>query len=135
MTDTMTRTNTFTEYFHYDGRNQIDGFITPDLKNMVTVNNDYDLRKKIFDQLYEKFPVDAFTFNNQGLTSIAVNIFKQLYGYIPKSDHNRQVTTIIDDYYPKALQHTFYIDKDTEQGQHDITLDIAKDFPAVLLTN
>ena len=79
MIDTMHRTNTYIEYFHYDGGNQIDRFITHDLKNMVTVNNDYNLRKNICDQLFEKYPVDAFQFNNQGLTSIAVNPFKHLY--------------------------------------------------------
>ena len=78
MVETMQMTNTYIEYFHHDGRNQIDGFITPDLKNMVSVNNDYDLRKNICDQLFEKYPVDSFNFNNQGLTSIAVNLFKQL---------------------------------------------------------
>ena len=40
MVETMQRAQTYIEYFHYDGRNQIDGFITPDLKNMVSVNND-----------------------------------------------------------------------------------------------
>ena len=94
MIETMQMTNTYIVYFHYDGRNQIDGFITPDLKNMVSVNNDYDLRKNICDQLFEKYPIDAFNFNNQGLTSIAVNLFKQLYGHTPKSNYNRYVTTI-----------------------------------------
>ena len=82
MIDIMQRTNTYIEYFQYDGGNQINGFITHDLKNMVTVNYDYDLKKNICDQLFEKYPVDAFQFNNQGLTSIAVNLFKQLYGQI-----------------------------------------------------
>ena len=85
MIETMQRTQTYIEYFHYDGTNQIDGFITPDLKNMVAVNNDYELRENICYQLFEKYPVDAFHFNNQGLTSIAVNLFKQLYGHIPMS--------------------------------------------------
>ena len=129
----MQKTNTYIEYFYYDGGNQIDGFISPDLKNMVTVNNDYDLRKNICDQLFEKHPVDAFQFNNQGLTSIAVNLFKQLYEHTPKSNYNRYVTTIIDDYYPKALQHTFYTE---DEDTCNITaLDIAKDYPSVLLTN
>ena len=100
---------------------------------MVTVNNGYDLRKNICDQLFEKYPVDAFQFNSQGLTSIAVNLFKELYGHIPKSNYNRYITTIIDDYYPKALQHTFYTD---DEDTYNITaLDIAKDYPSVLLTN
>ena len=133
MIDTMQRTNTYIKYFHYDGGNQIDGFTTHDLKNMVAVNNDYDLRKSICDQLFEKYPVDAFQFNNQGLTSIAVNLFKQLYGHIPKSNYNRYVTTIINDYYPKVLQHTFYTDD--EDTYNIIALDIAKDYASVLLTN
>ena len=133
MVDTMGRSETYIEYFHYNGRSQIDGFITPHLKNMVTVNNDYDLRKNICNQRNKKYPVEAITFNNQGLTSIAVNLFKQIYGYIPKSDYNRYVTTIMDDYYPKALQHTFYTDPTHE---FELTaLDISKDYPVVLLTN
>ena len=60
---------------------------------MVSVN-DYDLRKNICDQLFKKYPVDTFNFNNQGLTSIAVKLFKQLYGHTPKSNYNRYVTTI-----------------------------------------
>ena len=138
MIDTMEKTHTYIEYFHYDGRNQIDGFITPDLTNMVTVNNDNGLRKKICDQLFEKYPLDAFKFN-QGLTSIAVNIFKQLYGHIPKSNYNRYVTTTIDDHYPKALQHTFHKEFDSEETTDEVyetvALDIAKDYPSVLLTN
>ena len=64
---------------------------------------------------------------------IAVNLFKQIYGYIPKSDYNRYVTTIMDDYYPKALQHTFYTDPTSE---FQLTaFDIAKDYSSVLLTN
>ena len=139
MIDTMQKTHTYIEYFHYDGRNQIDGSITPDLKNMVTVNNDYDLRKNICDQLFEKYPVDAFEFNNQRLTTMAVNLFKQLYGHTPKSNYNRYVTTIIDDYYPKALQHTFHKEFDPEETTDEVyetvALDIAKDYPSVLLTN
>ena len=45
--ETMQRTQTYMEYFHYNRTNQIDGFITPDLKNMVAVNNDYELRKNM----------------------------------------------------------------------------------------
>ena len=43
MIDTMQRTNTYIEHFQYDGGNQIDVFITHDLKNTVTHNIDYDL--------------------------------------------------------------------------------------------
>ena len=50
MMDAMGMSETYIEYFHYSGRNQIDGSITSDLKNMVT-ENDYDLRKNICDQL------------------------------------------------------------------------------------
>ena len=133
MVDTIDRLQTYIEYFIYNGRSQIDGFITPDLKNIVTVNDDYDLRKKIGNQLYNKYPIDVFTFNNQGLASIAVNLFKEIYGYIPKSDYNRYLTTIIDDYYPKAEQHAFYTDPTSE---YDLTaFHIAKDYPSVLLTN
>ena len=135
MIDAMQRTDTYIEYFQYDGRNQIDRFITPDPKNMVTVNNDYDLTKNMCNQLFEKCPVDAFKFNNQGLTSIAVNLFKQLYGHIPKSNYNRNVTKIIDNYYPKSLQHTFYTEDKKEVIYYIIALDIAKDYPSVLLTN
>ena len=135
MIDTMQRTNTYIEYFYCDRGNQIDGFITHDLKNMVTVNNVYDLRKNLCDQLFEKYPIDAFKFNNQGLKQIAVNLFKQLYGHIPKSNYNRYVTSIIDDYYPKALQHTFYTEDKIEVLYNITALDIAKDYPSVLLTN
>ena len=136
--ETMQITNTYIEYFHYDGKNQIDGFIIPDIKNMEFVNNDYDLRKNICDQLFEKYPVDAFYFNNQGLTSIAVNLFK-LDGHTRKSNYNRYVTTTMDEYYPKALQHTFHKelvnDTNNEENNDLIALDIAKDYPSVLLTN
>ena len=129
----MQRTNTYIECFQYDGGNQIDGFIAHDLKNMVTVINYYDLRKNTCDQLFEKYPVDAFQFNNQGLTSIAVNLFKHLYGHIAKSNYNRYETTIFDDYYPKALQRTFYTEN--EHAYKITALDIAKDYPSILLTN
>ena len=60
-------------------------------------------------------------------------LFKQIYGYIPKLDYNRYVTTIMDDYHPKALQHSFYTDPTSE---FELTaLDIAKDCLSVLLTN
>ena len=140
MVETMQRAQTYIEYFHYDRRNQIDGFITPDLKNMVSVNNDYELRKNICDKLFEKYPVDAFKFNNQGLTSIAVNLFKQLYGHLKSSNYNKHTISIIDDYYPKALQHTFHKEFNKDDPKNDeeeelTALDIAKDYPSVLLTN
>ena len=103
---------------------------------MVSVNNDYELRKNICDQLIEKYPADAFKFNNQGLTSIAVNLFKQLYGHLKSSNYNKHVISIIDDYYPKALQHTFHKEFNKDDEEVELTaLDIAKDYPSVLLTN
>lgn len=76
MIDTIDVTNTYNETFHYDGRNQIDGFMTPDFKNMVVVNNDYDLRKTVCEKLYKVYPTDNFKFCNQSLTSIAVKLYE-----------------------------------------------------------
>ena len=137
MVETMKISQTYIEYFYYNGRNQIDGFIAPDLKNMVPVNNDYELRKNICDQLFEKYPADAFKFNNQELTSIAVNVFKQLYGHLKTSNYNKHTVSILDDYHPKALQHTFHkeFNKDDPEEEEQIALDIVKDYPSVLLTN
>ena len=144
MINTMGETGRHIDCFHYDGRNQIDGFITPDLKNMVTAYDNFDMRKDLCEKLYETFPIQHFKFNNQGLTSIAVHLFEQLYGHIEKSDYNRHTQTILDDFYPKALQHTFLDDKPPLiVGQDHIelpkyqmlALDITKDFPSVLVDN
>ena len=144
MINTMGETGRHIDCFHYDGRNQIDGFITPDLKNMVTAYDNFDMRKDLCEKLYETFSIEHFKFTNQGLTSIAVHLFEQLYGHIEKSDYNRHTQTILDDFYPKALQHTFLDDKPpliVGQDHIDLpkypmlALDIAKDFPSVLVDN
>ena len=45
---------------------------------MVTVNNDYNLRKEICEQRYNKYPADTFEFCNQRVTSIAVKLYEKL---------------------------------------------------------
>ena len=45
------------------------------------------------------------------------------------------MTTIIDGCYPKALQHTFYTEDNIKVSYNITALDIAKDYPSVLLTN
>ena len=47
MKATMGMTGKSIEYMNYDGRNQINGFITHDLKNMVTNFDNYDMRKEV----------------------------------------------------------------------------------------
>ena len=80
---------------------------------------------------------DALGYKDTVLTSIAVNLFKQLYGQIKNSNYNKHTISIRDDYYPKALQHTFHkeFNKDDPKGEELAAVDIAKDYPSVLLTN
>lgn len=40
-------------------------------RTIVTADNDYDMRKKICEELYEKYQVEQIKFFNQSLTSIS----------------------------------------------------------------
>ena len=50
VSDTMVHavksTGAYVELYHFNANNQLDGFLTPDMKSMVCDNNDYNLRKE-----------------------------------------------------------------------------------------
>ena len=73
------------------------------------------------------------------MTSMTVNLFKQLHGHLKSSNYNKHTISIIDDYYPKALQQTFqkeFNKDDPKNDEEELTaLDISKDYQSALLTN
>ena len=124
------RTNYFVEYMHWNNKGVLDGFL--DHKNNIYVlNNDCNTRKSICETLFEKFKADEFVWSNQSYTALATSLFKQMCGYLPKSQYNKQTQQMLDDYYPKALQWC-----SAEQQPEDlVNIDISKCSPNILLNN
>lgn len=129
---------TFSEYIHYDSRNQIDGFLSPDMQKMIVSNNDYKLRKSICEKMYNKFPIDQFQWRNQTLTKLATLLFETMIGEVPKSEYNEQTVNMIDLFPTVALKDFFINDEkpmsDTEYNNFQ-SFDIAKAYPSILINN
>ena len=120
----------YIEYLHWSNNGILDGFIDHN-KNMYLLNEEYDLRKAICDKLFETYKTFDFKWTNQSYTSLAMNLFKQLTGYIQQSSYNVNTRQMLDDYYPRALQWctTDYIPEDI------VSIDISKCYPSILLNN
>ena len=76
--------NFYVEYLHWNNNGILDGFIDHK-KNMYLLNEEYNLRKTICDELFNTFKTYDFKWANQSYTSICTSLFKQLNGYIPES--------------------------------------------------
>ena len=82
--DIYSRVNGFyVEYLHWNNNGVLDGFIYHK-KNMYLLNQEYDMRKKICDKIFDNYKTEDFKWTNQSYTSIATSLFKQLNGYIPE---------------------------------------------------
>ena len=125
-----TNNNFYFEYLHWNNNGILDGFIDHN-KNMYLLNEEYDIRKAICDKLFETYKTYDFKWTNQSYTSIAMNLFKQLTGYIQPSSYNVKTRQMLDDYYPRALQWctTDAIPEDV------VSIDISKCYPSILLNN
>ena len=53
------------------------------IKNMYLLNEEYDIRKRICDELFARYKTYDFKWTSQSYTSIAMSLFTQQYGYIP----------------------------------------------------
>eukprot|EP00760_Papus_ankaliazontas_P003487 PhM_4_TR11616/c3_g1_i8/m.9731 len=140
--DIMLSTSTFPEYLHYDNRNQLDGFISPDMNKMIVSNNDYKLRQKVSQIMYSIFPIDQFKWRNQSLTSLVVTLFETMIGEIPKSDYNEQTVNMIDAFPTCAMKDCFCKTleeyKDEYNNDEEIiyeSFDIGKAYPSILINN
>ena len=125
-----TTNNFYIEYLHWNNNGILDGFIDHN-KNMYLLSEEYDIRKAICDKLFETYKTFDFKWTNQSYTSIAMNLFKQLTGYIQPSSYNVKTRQMLDDFYPRALQWctTDYIPEDI------VSIDISKCYPSILLNN
>ena len=129
--NSVLNTRVLPEYFHYDSKNMLDGFLSQGLHTMFVANNDYHERKSICEQIYKLYPNDLFKFKNQGFTTIATQLFNCMFGYIPVSEYNERVLQMIDSCTPTAMQDSFKLD---DMADYD-TFDIAKAYPSVLMNN
>ena len=57
---------------------------------------DYETKKTII-----KYDVDKFIFRNQSLTTLANDIFRVLWGYIPSSYYNKECLEMMNKYSPE----------------------------------
>ena len=98
---------------------------------MYLLNEEYDIRKRICDELFARYKTYDFKWTNQSYTSIAMSLFTQQYGYIPESSYNIHTRNTLDEYYPRTLQwcHTEDIPDDV------VSIDISKCYPSILLNN
>ena len=120
----------FVEYLHFDKNGRLDGFIDHK-NNMYVVNNEYDTRKQICEQLYEMYKSHDFIWCNQSYTLLASLLFKHMQGYLPESKYNNKTREITDDFYPRALQWC-----STESSPDNLVLfDISKCYPSILINN
>ena len=91
--DSIFNTRVLPEYFHYNSKNMLDGFLSQGLHTMFVADNDYHERKTICEQIYKIYPNDMFKFKNQGFTTIATQLFNNMFGFIPVSEYNEKVGT------------------------------------------
>ena len=92
-------TNYFMEYLHFNNNGRLDGFIDH-RSNMFILNDQYETRKLICDSLFDKFKTADFVWSNQSFTNMAFNLFKQMCGYLPKSNYDVKTQQVLDDFYP-----------------------------------
>ena len=71
---------------------------------MILLNDEYELRKKINQKLFDIFKSDVFFWSNQSYTIIAKSLFNQTCGFLPESSYNEKTIRMLDHYYPRALQ-------------------------------
>ena len=126
----MIRTNYFVEYLHYDNNGRLDGFMDHK-NNMYVLNNEYDTRKQICEQLYKMYKSHDFIWCNQSYTTLASSLFKLMRGYLPEYQYNNKTREIIDAFYPRALQWC-----STDPAPENlVSLDICKCYPSILINN
>ena len=80
-------TNYFVEYLHFNNNGRLDGFIDHK-SNMFILNEQYETRKQICDSLFDKLKTADFVWSNQSYTNMAINLFKQICGYLPESNYD-----------------------------------------------
>lgn len=120
----------YIEYLHFNNNGQLDGFLD-DKNNMYVENNEYDIRKKICNKLYESYPVHDFMWAHQSYTVLANSLFKMMVGYLPESSYNNKTRQILDNMYPKAIQWCSFED----QPDNLVNIDKCKQFPSILIQN
>ena len=122
--------NYFVEYLHFNNNGRLDGFINHK-SNMYILNDQYETRKQICDNLFDKFKTADFVWSNQSYTNMAVSLFKQVCGYLPESNYDTKTRQVLDDFYPKALQWCSISNK----PDNLVSLDISKCYPSILINN
>lgn len=124
------RTNYFVEYLDFNNNGRLNGFIHH-RSNMFILKDQYETRKLICDSLFDKFKTADFVCSNQSFTNMAVNLFKQMCGYLPESNFDVKTQQVFDDFYPKALQWC----RTGDQPDNLVSLNISKCYPSILINN
>lgn len=97
------RTNYFVEYLHFNNNGRLDGFLDHK-NNMYIFNDEYETRKQICDNLFDRYKRADFVWSNQSYTGLANSLHKQMCGFLPESSYDVKTRQVIDDVYPRALQ-------------------------------
>ena len=128
--DYMRKSKYYVEYLHFNNNGQLDGFLDHK-NNMYVEDNEYKIRKKICDKLFETYNVHEFSWSNQSYTALVNSLFKMMTGYIPESSYNNKTREMLDNMYLKAIQWCSFDDK--PDGL--VNIDICKQFPSILIQN
>ena len=98
---------------------------------MYVLKNEYDILKEICNKLYDKYKTNDFVWSNQSYTSLATSLYKQMCGYLPKSQCDTKTAQVLDDFCPRALQWC----SRSEQPDNLVSLDISECYPSILIDN
>lgn len=140
MNDHIVKTRTKIDQFDIKSTGLVSGYIHPKTGQYVTSYDDYDIRKKICCQLFEKTIREEFIWKNQSYAKISKDIFKVFCGNIPKASYNNIMRDEFDQNYCRPLiqKITNKSDKKLAKMQESSLLygfDVIKSYTAVLYDN
>lgn len=92
----------YIEYLHWNNGGKLDGFVTHK-NNIILLNDNYDMRKNICEELDSIYHLEHFKWKNQFIAVLGNSLFKTQYGYFPKSSYNSRVHEILDKFKPRVL--------------------------------
>ena len=126
----MLKYNYYVEYLHFNNNGQLDSFVDHK-NNMYVEDNDYEIRKSIWEKMRETYNVHDFLWANQSWASLPNSLFKMMTGCLPESSYNNKTREMLDRYYPKAIQWCSF----ENQPENLVNIDICKQFPSILIEN
>ena len=129
-------TNNIDCFFHPKPRSGIDAFQHPETKQVVIEAKDYDLRKKICDQLRKENDIEDFRRKNQSFVALANSVKDKVFNLsFIKCTYNKQTRDILDKFMCKSIIQTLKPESDDIPLGTFKSLDVCKSFSQVFLTN